>query len=285
MEKWMMKSIALLLFTVLVISSKAQLVEKLVVHFAFNKSDLQPDALNQLDSLLQSNKNRFIFTGIDIDAHCDSVGNNTYNDSLSIQRALSVKKYLIDAGLSANVFTKVYGHGKREPLNENSTAQERLLNRRVELLINKIAVGIPDTSAAHRNISEVINDSSTKIGSTIVLKNLNFEGGRHILMQRSLPVLNELLKAMQENPNLKIEIQGHVCCTATYMDGMDNDLGTYDLSWQRARVIYEYLLGKHISAERMSFKGFGASRKLYPYERDEQEREENRRVEIKIISK
>jgi outer membrane protein OmpA-like peptidoglycan-associated protein len=264
---------------------RGQQVEKLVIHFAFNKSDLQTATRNQLDSLIQANKNKYNFTSIEIDAHCDSVGNNSYNDILSIERASSVKNYLIEAGIPANVFTKISGHGKREPLNENASAQERFLNRRVELLVNKIGVVVSDKTPPDRNISEVINDSSTKIGTTIVLKNLNFEGGRHILMQRSIPVLNDLVKAMQENLNLKIEIQGHVCCTATYMDGMDNDLGTYDLSWQRARVIYEYLVGKKINADRMTFKGFGASRKLYPYERDEQEREENRRVEIKIINK
>jgi outer membrane protein OmpA-like peptidoglycan-associated protein len=280
-----MKTIALLLATIFAIGTKGQQVEKLVVHFAFNKSDLQTEAKNQLDSLLQANKNKYTFTGIQIDAHCDSIGNNSYNDSLSNKRAFSVKNYLIDAGIPVTVLTEISGHGKREPLNGNATAEERFLNRRVELLVHKIPVAAQGQTGSDRNISDVIKDSSTKIGTTIVLKNLNFEGGRHILMQRSMQVLNDLLNAMRENPNLKIEIQGHVCCTATYMDGMDNDLGTYDLSWQRARVIYEYLVAKNISADRMTFKGFGASRKLYPYERDEQEREENRRVEIKITSK
>jgi flagellar motor protein MotB len=35
----------------------------------------------------------------------------------------------------------------------------------------------------------------------------------------------------------------------------------------------------------MSFKGFGASQKLYPLENDAREMEENRRVEIKIVGK
>jgi outer membrane protein OmpA-like peptidoglycan-associated protein len=106
-----------------------------------------------------------------------------------------------------------------------------------------------------------------------------------VLLRRSIPVLNELLEAMQQNPNLKIEIHGHVCCTATYLDGRDNDLGSFDLSWQRAKVVYQYLLEKNVSADRMSYKGFGASQKLFPEERDAYEQEENRRVEIKIVSK
>jgi outer membrane protein OmpA-like peptidoglycan-associated protein len=136
-----------------------------------------------------------------------------------------------------------------------------------------------------RKASDIIKDTTTKVGTIIVLKNLNFEGGRHILLERSLPVLDDLLKAMKDNPNLKIEIDGHVCCTASYLDGRDNDLGSFDLSWQRARVVYNYLLDHDISRDRMSVRGFGASRKLYPYEQNDYEKEENRRVEIKIVSK
>ena len=90
---------------------------------------------------------------------------------------------------------------------------------------------------------------------------------------------------MFQTPNLKIQINGHICCEPSYLDGRDNDLGTFDLSWQRAKVIYQYLVDHGISADRMSFRGFGASQKLYPYERDAFEKEENRRVEIKIVSK
>jgi outer membrane protein OmpA-like peptidoglycan-associated protein len=175
-------------------------------------------------------------------------------------------------------------HGKRQPLNQNANEEERFLNRRVELIIQKIPLKT-EPSSPQKNLKEVINDSATKVGTTIVLKNLNFEGGRHVLLSRSLPILNQLLEAMQQNPNLKIEIHGHVCCTANYLDGRDNDLGTFDLSWQRAKVVYQYLVKNGISEERMSYKGFGASQKLYPEERDAYEQEENRRVEIKIVSK
>ena len=261
--------------------ASAQQTDRLVVHFGFNQSNINSVTKSQLDSLLESNKNRFTLMGIEISAHCDSVGNHRYNDSLAMQRARSVREYLKVAGINDGVFIKVEGHGKRQPLNENANEEERLLNRRVELVVQKQ----PVTTPPERKISEVISDTSTKVGTTIILRNLNFEGGRHVLLQRSMPVLNELLEAMQKNPDLKIEIHGHVCCTASYLDGRDNDLGTFDLSWQRAKVVYQYLLDNRINADRMSYRGFGGSRKLYPYERDAYEQEENRRVEIKIVSK
>jgi len=281
-----MKSLFVTIANVLFfISAVSQQTDRLVVHFDFNKSKLRYDARQQIDSLLNSNKNRFSFTSIELSAHCDSIGNYEYNDELSLQRAASVKDYLVSAGINEAVFKKVEGHGKRQPLNENANEEERFLNRRVELIIQKSEF-VPDpVTPPAKTINEAIRDTATKVGTTILLRNLNFEGGRHILLPRSMPVLKELLQAMQENPNLKIEIHGHVCCTDIRFDGRDNDLGTFDLSWQRAKVVYQFLIDNKVSVDRMSFKGFGASQKLYPLERDAYEMEENRRVEIKIVSK
>jgi len=265
------------------ITTRAQ--EKLVVHFDFNKSEINSETKHILDSMITANKNLFVITGIDIAAHCDSVGNNQYNDSLSNERANSVKNYLIQHGVAPSAFTKLNGYGKRQPLNDNSTEEDRLLNRRVEMNIRKEPVQAKKSVAEERKASDILKDTATKVGTTIVLKNLNFEGGRHILLERSIPILDDLLQAMQDNPNLKIEIDGHVCCTASYLDGRDNDLGSFDLSWQRAKVVYQYLIDHNISADRMTFPGFGASQKLYPYEQNAFEQEENRRVEIKIVSK
>ena len=286
-----MKPAIIVLACFLIYSTSTSAQEKMVIHFDFNKSEINNESKHLLDSMIASNKNAFVITAIEIAAHCDSIGNNKYNDSLSNERARSVRNYLIQQGLSKQVFAKLIGFGKRQPLNQNANEEERLMNRRVEMTISKEMKTVKDvgetkpSATEERKISEVIRDTATKVGTTLVLRNLNFEGGRHILLQRSIPILDDLLKAMQDNPNLKIEIHGHVCCTANYLDGRDNDLGTFDLSWQRAKVIYEYLIDHNINANRMTYRGFGASQKLYPLERDAFEQEENRRVEIKIVSK
>ena len=286
-----MKPAIIVLACFLIYSTSTSAQEKMVIHFDFNKSEINNESKHLLDSMIASNKNAFVITAIEIAAHCDSIGNNKYNDSLSNERARSVRNYLIQQGLSKQVFAKLIGFGKRQPLNQNANEEERLMNRRVEMTISKEMKTVKDvgetkpSATEERKISEMIRDTATKVGTTLVLRNLNFEGGRHILLQRSIPILDDLLKAMQDNPNLKIEIHGHVCCTANYLDGRDNDLGTFDLSWQRAKVIYEYLADHNINANRMTYRGFGASQKLYPLEHDAFEQEENRRVEIKIVSK
>ncbi|RYF85183.1 MAG: OmpA family protein, partial [Chitinophagaceae bacterium] len=133
-------------------------------------------------------------------------------------------------------------------------------------------------------LARQITSDSVKEGSGIIMKNMNFHGGTHVLLPGSYPVLKELLSVMIAYPKLKIEIQGHVCCTKL-PDGQDNDLGTFDLSVQRAKAIFQYLVVNGIDASRLSYKGFGSSKKLYPDEINEQEQAANRRVEIKIIAK
>jgi hypothetical protein len=71
-----MKSVFLsLAFVLLFTSSKSQqTTDKLVVHFDFNKSNINEEARMQLDSMLNANRNRFSLTSIQLFGHCDSMG-------------------------------------------------------------------------------------------------------------------------------------------------------------------------------------------------------------------
>ena len=104
------------------------------------------------------------------------------------------------------------------------------------------------------------------------------------MMPESIPVLKELLQTMQQNPTLVIEIQGHICCEIGPQEGLDNETGTRNLSVNRARVVYEYLIRNGISPQRLSYRGLGHRFPLFPDDTDEHKLL-NRRVEIKIIKK
>ena len=96
------------------------------------------------------------------------------------------------------------------------------------------------------------------------------------ILPKSKPVLIELLCAMQDNPALRIEIQGHICCQTVF------DIN--ELSVMRARAIYNYLVTQKINRKRLSYKGYGTSDPIYPIpEKSEQEQDENRRVEILVL--
>jgi outer membrane protein OmpA-like peptidoglycan-associated protein len=115
---------------------------------------------------------------------------------------------------------------------------------------------------------------------------MEFVGGRHKILESSLPQLKDLLSALKNNPALKISIEGHVCCLTNDSDGLDFDTNKQNLSYARAKAIFEYLTYSGISAKRMSYKGFGHSKPIFQYpEKSEEEKTTNRRVEIRILDK
>ncbi|OMH30800.1 OmpA family protein [Motiliproteus sp. MSK22-1] len=77
-------------------------------------------------------------TQLNIDGHTDSVGSEASNRSLSQQRSQSVSYYLTGKGLNAQRI-RTAGYGESRPIADNSTANGRAANRRVELWIQPIS--------------------------------------------------------------------------------------------------------------------------------------------------
>ncbi|MBK9485434.1 MAG: OmpA family protein [Chitinophagaceae bacterium] len=90
-------------------------------------------------------------------------------------------------------------------------------------------------------------------GATIVLKNIFFETGRFDLQNESKSELNKLVILLNDNPNLKIQIDGHT-------DNVGQEKDNLLLSANRAKAVVGYLLSKSINTQRLSYKGFGSSR-------------------------
>ncbi len=117
-------------------------------------------------------------------------------------------------------------------------------------------------NAAEQN--ELLKVEKFKKNKKIRLPDLLFEPGTHFIIPSSNRVLTELVAVMQARPKLQIELQGHICCKLGGMDGFDPTTGRENLSEMRAKVVYLYLISKGVSADRMKYRGFGSSRKLYP---------------------
>lgn len=102
------------------------------VYFDFNRSDIRADARPVLDQgaeLLKANP------GVDVrvEGHTDSIGSEEYNQALSMRRAESVYRYLVNRGVDPERFT-VEGFGESRPIASNDTETGRAQNRRVELI-------------------------------------------------------------------------------------------------------------------------------------------------------
>ncbi len=120
-----------------------------------------------------------------------------------------------------------------------------------------------------------------KAGEVVDLKNLYFVGNQAVLLARSKPELPKVLKFMQINPDIKIEIAGHI--NRPNHPPVPPESWDYQLSVRRAKLVYQYLLDNGISEERVTFKGYGNSEMRYPTATSLKEQELNRRVEIRVL--
>jgi len=103
------------------------------VYFATNKSDINAKSKATLDKLAKVFID-FPETNILVVGHTDSSGNDDYNMALSEKRAKSVTNYLISDGIAASRFETLW-YGETQPKFDNTTAEGRAKNRRVNLAI------------------------------------------------------------------------------------------------------------------------------------------------------
>jgi len=141
------------------------------------------------------------------------------------------------------------------------------------------------TLATGDPITMKIDMSSIKVGQNVVFENILFYAGRADFLPASHAPLEVIAATMKRNPKLQIEIQGHVNCPST-VDGCDKmQEANMELSVNRAKAVYDYLVKVGIIATRMTYKGFGATKMIYPDARSEDKMEKNRRVEIVVTGK
>ncbi len=131
------------------------------IYYDYNKANIRPDAAKVLDTLvtvLKENTN----VKVEIGSHTDSRGNDAYNMRLSVARAQSVVKYLVDHGIdAANLSAK--GYGETQPTNKclngvKCTEEEYQANRRTTFKVTAASFSIE--SSAPQNI--VVDSSAIK---------------------------------------------------------------------------------------------------------------------------
>lgn len=112
-------------------------------------------------------------------------------------------------------------------------------------------------------------------GDAVVLQNIQFEFNSSALTEDSQTGIAMLAAFLQRNPGLRVELAGHT-------DDVGNTNYNQKLSSERAEVVRQALIDSGIDAERLTAKGYGASKPLYPNDSDEH-RALNRRTEMIII--
>jgi len=253
-----------ILFLFLLLSSISFGQNKFTVYFDTDSYQLQLSELNRLDAFLKNKDLKFT----KLIGYCDYRASTGYNDTLAFNRAKFVSQ----------IIEKVTGQkqieieSKGENFKQNSNLK---LNRKVEIFYEELVTEKTLPKDDKKELSQQV--STAKVGDKLVLKNLHFYNRSGIFVPESRPILEELLKIMLANPNLKIEIQGHICC-------IDKDYR--NLSTDRAKQIKRFLVYNGIQEYRVKTKGFGVSQPIYPIpEATPEQAAANRRVEIEILSK
>jgi outer membrane protein OmpA-like peptidoglycan-associated protein len=109
------------------------------VLFDFNKYTLKPEARERL-ARISGIVLAYPDLKLQIEGHTDSIGSDTYNQTLSEKRAGTVRSYLVGSGIPVDHVNAV-GLGKSDPVADNSTAAGRKLNRRVEMVVSGDVIG------------------------------------------------------------------------------------------------------------------------------------------------
>ena len=86
---------------------------------------------------------------------------------------------------------------------------------------------------------------------------------------------------MELNPTIKIEIAGYI--NAPFRTEAQLKKWEKDLSGNRAKVIYNFLLENNVEEVRLTYKGYNNSQMVFPEARNEKDQALNRRVEIRIL--
>lgn len=290
--------IALPIIVLLFIMSVANAQEQFSLYFDSNEHDLKKSELDRLFGWISANPKVKV---VALNGYTDEDGTTGFNEVLAQKRVATIASFIrgkvtIRDDFRTRSFGELHKQSPKKQLNRKVTIYyilEKDLHKEDEILgIKKVAAHKPKPPKSYpQNIvidnpngsqSEFKLDTlfmrqveKSKPGDKLKIENLNFQLNTFAITIESRGKLFELLIVMQDNPDLKIEIQGHLCCMA---------VDRTDLSTQRARAVYKFLEAYKIPKSRLSYKGFGSTQPIYPIpELDEQQRAANRRVEILVI--
>lgn len=295
----MFNKCAALVFFSLFANQIANAQELFSVYFDTNKSELATAEIKNVQTWISNNPKVKI---VAINGFTDKDGSSGLNDTLAQKRVAYMYTFVSNKiAIRSDYKSRSFGENHLQKFDKSKNRRvdifyilEKDLPRENEMLgiTEEIKIAKPKPEIRYPDSFQVQNPNGTvseftldndfmqkvtkaKTGEKLQIDNLNFIFNTFAVTNESRGKLYELLLVMQQNPQLKIEIQGHICC---------NSSGKETLSTQRAKAIKSFLKSQGIENSRVTYQGFGSTQPLYPLpEKNEQERAANRRVEILIV--
>lgn len=269
--------------------------EQFCVFFESNKSICTKTENVKLQNWILSNKEVKI---IAIHGFTDEDGSTGYNDTLAKKRVDFINNSLkgkikIREDFNTISFGENFNQLKNKSKNRKAIIFYLLpkdFSRENEILgitqietkpivevvpelvpIEEVVMNFPENASLQDKIS------LSQKGTIIRLDEVNFHINTFAIMPSSKKAIDELINVLKINPELRIEIQGHICCV---------DKDSRNLSSDRAKQLKRILVSEDIAEDRIQTKGFGVSKPKFAIpEKTEFEAARNRRVEIMILAK
>lgn len=145
--------------------------------------------------------------------------------------------------------------------------------------VAKVAKFAEDTSLVNDTISFSLERAV--LGQKMALNDLFFQRGTAVLLPASEKALAGLFSFMKYNDHLKIEIGGHI--NKPNQAPVPPNSSSFQLSENRAKVVYEYLIDQGINPTRLKYQGYGNSEMIHPRASNPIQTQLNRRVELTVI--
>jgi outer membrane protein OmpA-like peptidoglycan-associated protein len=102
-----------------------------IIYFDTDSNELSDEAKGKLDRVVEIMRNNPAASAT-LNGYTDSYGAKSYNETIAGVRAIMVKSYLVDNGISSERL-KTFGHGAQKFIGSNKTREGRRMNRRVEI--------------------------------------------------------------------------------------------------------------------------------------------------------
>lgn len=245
--------IALFLFLVGSFTLSAQ-TDTLRIYFNYDD-----DKISDADLLLL----KAIDTSIlELNAYCDTNGTTKYNANLASKRLRSVRDVL---GIQAARAT-LHSYGEVSPGLNYSPEK----SRRVDVIYPVHVAIAEDESGATQlvdSLTAFLLDTNTR--ETTINLTIQFYPGSPIVLPQYEDQLWALFDFLHHNQNISAFIRGHVCCA-----------DDFPLSFNRAEVVYKFLVNRSIARDRIDYAGYSNHLPAVSPEITEEDRQQNRRVSL-----
>jgi len=258
-----MKPKFLTLVTLLLFGLKIQALNSFShsVYFEINQSILSEEEFKKFENYLLevSKKNKVV--KIEVLGYCDDIEHELLELNLSKKRSNYIKNKLNNV-FDKQVLKQINWCHKLDWQSMDTEEITSLLAkyRRIDIIFN-----VKDENA-----------STVQKGDKFILNGILFKGGDDILLEESMPTLKTLYDELVKNPNLIIQIQGHIYdADFAFSDIYPEEM---TLSTRRAKRIFDYLIFKGVDESRLSYVGFEGQ---YPLGKGPKY---DRRVEVEIIA-